>query len=161
MKNIIRDVILYILSITLFFAVYVCIFKISIITLYIFLILFCVYGICMNISWKSTRELKKYEQKLVKCGLDNKDYNKILYISLATLLSTYFCIFSVSLIPLYTYEIWFITVFPCILLNILPASSVLEEYFELTRKRLPFLLFFILIIIICCSLGIFISHLFF
>ncbi len=161
MKNIIRDVILYILSITLFFAVYVCIFKISIIALYIFLILFCVYGICMNISWKSTRELKKYEQKLVKCGLDNKDYNKILYISLATLLSTYFCIFSVSLIPLYTYEIWFITVFPCILLNILPASSVLEEYFELTRKRLPFLLFFILIIIICCSLGIFISHLFF
>ena len=161
MKNIIRDVILYILSITLFFAVYVCIFKISIIALYILLAFFCVYCICMNVSWKSIRELKKYEQKLIKCGLDNKDYNKILCLSLATLLSTYFCIFLVSLVPLYTYEIWFIAVFPCILLNVLPASSVLEEYFELTRKKLPFLLFFILIIIICCSLGIFISHLFF
>ena len=106
-------------------------------------------------------ELKKYEQKSIHFGLENKDYNKILYFSLTTLFPTYFCAFLVSLVPLYTYEVWFITVFPCIFLNILPASSGLEEYFGLTRKKLPFLLFFSLLIVICCSLGIIISHIFF
>jgi len=161
MKRIISNIILFILSITLFSCVYIGVFKVSVIAVCVLLGFFCAYGMCMGASWKSTEELKKCEQKLIHFGLDNKDYNKILFFSSTTLLPTYFCIFLVSLVPVYTYEIWFLTVFPCILLNILPASSVLEEYFGLTRKKLPFLLLFLLIVIICCSSGIILSYLFF
>ena len=149
------------MSITLFSCVYIGMFKISVIAVCVLLFFFCAYGACMGVSWKGMKELKKYEQKLIHFGLDNKDSAKILRFSLITLLPTYFCVFLVSLVPLYTYEIWFISVFPCILLNSLPASSVLEEYCRLTRKKLPFLSFFVLLVIVCCSFGIIISHLFF
>jgi len=161
MKRIISNIILFTLSITFFFCVYVGVFKVSVIAVCILLIFFCAYGMCMGASWKSMEGLKKCEQKLIHFGLDNKDYNKILCFSLTTLLPTYFCVFLVSLVPLYTYEIWFITVFPCILLNILPANSVLEEYFGLTRKKLHFLLLFLFIVTVSCSSGIILSHLFF
>ena len=91
----------------------------------IFLALFFAYGMCMGESWKSMEKLKEYEQKLIHFGLDHKDYNRILYFSLTTLLPTYFCVFLVSLVPLYTYEVWFITVFPCILLKIYLNKKVI------------------------------------
>ena len=161
MKRTISNIILFILSITLVSCVYISMFKISITAVCILLFFFCAYGACMGASWKSMEELKKYEQKLIRFGLDNKDSAKILRFSLIALLPTYFCVFLVSLVPLYTYEIWFISVFPCIFLNSLPASTVLEEYRGLTRKKLPFLAFFVLLVITCCSLGIIISHSFF
>ena len=161
MKHIIRNIILFILSITFFFCTYVYAFKISVVAICILLALFFVYGMCMGKSWKSMEKLKKYEQKLIHFGLDHKDYNRILYFSLTTLLPTYFCVFLVSSVPLYTYEVWFISVFPCIFLNILPANSVWKECFELTNKKAPFLLLFLLIVIICGGLGIIISNLFF
>jgi len=125
------------------------------------LFFFGAYGACMGVSWKSMEEIKKHEQKLIHFGLDDKDSVKILCFSLITLLPACFCIFLVSLVPLYTYDIWFITAFPCILLNFLPASTVMKEYRSLTRKKLPFLASFTLLVIACCSLGITISHLFF
>lgn len=158
MKRIISNIILFIFSVTFFSCVYVGVFKVSVIAVCILLVFFCAYGMCMGVAWKSMGKLKEYEQKLIHFGLDNKDYNKILCFSLTMLLPTCFCVFLVSLIPLYTYETWFITVFPCILLNLLPASSVYEEYFGLTRKKRPFLLLSLLIVIICCSLGIILSH---
>ena len=161
MKRIISNIILFVLSITFFSCVYVGVFKISVVAVCILLAFFFAYGMCMGASWKSMKELKKCGQKLIHFGLDNKDYKKILWFSLTTLFPTYFCVFLVSLIPLYAYEIWFVTVFPCILLNVMPASSVLEEYFVLTHKKLRFLLFFSLIVIACCSSGIIISHLLF
>ncbi len=161
MKRVISNMILFALSITLFSCVYVGAFKVSVIAVWILLLFFCAYGVCMAASWKSMEELKKYEQKRIHFGLDNKDYNKILCFSFTTLLPTFFCVFLVSLIPLYTYELWFITVFPCILLNILPASSVLEDYFGLTHKKLPFILLFLLMVVLCCCSGIMLSYLFF
>ena len=161
MKRIISNILLFILSITFFSCVYVGVFKVSVVVICILLVFFFAYGMFMGVSFKSMEELKKCEQKLIHFGLDNKDYNKILYFSLTMLLPMYFCVFLVSLVPLYTYEVWFITVFPCICLNILPASSALDEYFGLTHKKLPFLLLSLLIVIICCSSGIILSHLFF
>ena len=160
MKRFISNIVLFIFSIALVSYVYMGIFKMSGITVCILFVFFCTYGVCMGASWKSMEELKKYEQKLIHLGLDNKDCNKILCFSLTTLLPTYFCVFLLSLIPLYTYEVWFITIFPCIFLNILPANSVWEECFELTNKKAPFLLLFLLIVIICGGLGIIISNLF-
>ena len=161
MKRTISNIILFALSITLFSCVYIGMFKISVIAVCALLFFFFAYGACMGVAWKSAKELKKFEQKLIHFGLDNKDSAKILRFSLITLLPTYFCIFLVSLVPLYTYEIWFISVFPCILLNSLPASSVLEEYCGLTRKKLPFLLFFVLLVIVCCGSGILVSRMLF
>ena len=161
MKRFISNIVLFFLSITLFSYVYIGMFKMSAVAVCILFAFFCAYGVCMGASWKSMEELKKCEQKLIHFGLENKDCNKILCFSLTTLLPTYFCVFLVSLIPLYTYEVWFVTVFPCMFLNILPANSVWKEYFELTNKRAPFLLLFLLIVILCCGSGIIISNLFF
>ena len=105
-------------------------------------------------------KLKKYEQKLIYFELNKKDKLNILFYSLTTLSPLFFCVFLVSLVPLYTYEVWLITVFPCIILNCLPASSTMEEYYGLTHKKYPFVILFLLITIICCLLGIIASHLF-
>ncbi len=161
MKRIISNIILFVLSITILSCVYIGMFKISVTAVCILLCFFGAYGACMGVSWKSMGEIKKYEQKLIHFGLDDKDSVKTLLFSLITLLPTYFCVFLVSLVPIYTYEIWFLTSFPCIVLNFLPASTVLEEYRSLTRKKLPFLASFTLLVITCSGLGITISHLFF
>ncbi len=88
-----------------------------------------------------------------------KDDRRILRFSLLTLFPTYFCMILVSSVPLYTYAVWFITVFPCILLNCLPMSSVPEEYHGLTRKKTPFLACYILITAVLCLMAVLGSHL--
>lgn len=160
MKRIIGQVVLFVLSFTLFACIYIGVFKISLIAFLILLTVLALYSVCMGICEKSMQELKKYEQKLIHYGLNEKDHPKILMFSLFTLFPAYFCVVLVTLVPLYTYEVWFITVFPCILLNCLPMSSVLEEYYGLTRKKLPFLACIILITTLLCFIGIFVSNLF-
>ena len=130
-------------------------------TLGILFVIFALYAFCMGFGWKSMEKIKKLEKKAIHFGLTDKDDFKILFFSLATLSPTYFCVIIVSLVPLYTYEIWFITVFPCILLNCLPANSVLEEYCCLTHRTIPFVALFALLTVIFCGLGAMKSGLFF
>lgn len=111
----------------------------------------------MCLAEKSKYELKKYEIKLINSGLTKKDDSKVLFFSLTSLSPTYFCITLVSMIPMYTHEVWFITVFPCILLNYLPASIVLDEYYCLVHKKLPFLITLLLLTVIFCFIGITVS----
>ena len=125
MKRLISNILLFLLSVTLFCCIYIGLFKISVAVVCILLLIFALYGVCMGAGWKSMAELQKYERKAVHSGLTDEDNSKILLFSLTTLCPTYFCVILVSLVPLYTHEIWFITVFPCIFLNCLPASSVL------------------------------------
>ena len=160
-KRSIVNLLLFLLSVFFFGYIYVGLFNISVTTFCILLIILAFYGGCMSLGWKSTAEIKKFEKKAIHIGLTNKDNSKILFFSLTSLSPTYFCVVLVSLVPLYTYEIWFITVFPCILLNCLPASSVLEEYRCLTHSKIPFIVLFTLITIIFCGLGVMISGLFF
>lgn len=160
MKRLIGNILLFLLSITVFCCIYVGLFKMSMTVVVILLVIFALYGSCMGASWKSMEELKKYERKAVYFGLTRKDESKILLFSLTTLCPSYFCVVLVSLVPLYTHEIWFITVFPCILLNCLPAGSVLEEYHGLTHSKLPFVAYFLLLTIACCLLGVIGSGLF-
>ena len=157
MKRLINNILLFLLSITLFSCIYIGLFKISVAVVCILLFIFALYGICMGAGWKSMSELQKYERKAVHSGLTDKDNSKILLFSLTTLCPTYFCVILVSLVPLYTHEIWFITVFPCIILNCLPAGSVLEEYHGLTRGKLPFVGLFLLLTVACSLLGVFVS----
>ncbi len=157
MKQMIIELILFILSITFCGYIYIGIFKISAAVFLIFLIILILYGFCMSLAEKSKYELKKYEKKLINSGLSDKDDSKVLFFSLLSLLPTYFCIVLVSMIPMYTHEVWFITVFPCILLNCLPAGIVLDEYYCLVHKKLPFFATFILLTVIFCFMGITVS----
>ena len=159
MKRIIGSIALFILSVSLFSITYLRVFKISLTTICLIFIFIVSYGFFMALSGKSMEKLKAYRQKQIHFGLDQEDDSKILLLSLTTLASTYFCVVLVSLIPL-TYEAWMITVFPCILLNCLPASSVLDEYYSLTHKKLPFVMLFALLVIVCCFLSIIASHLY-
>ena len=160
MKRMIGNILHFLLSITLFICIYVGLFRMSLSVVGILLVIFALYGSCMGAGWKSMEELKKYERKAVHFGLTRQDESKILLFSLTTLCPSYFCMILVSLVPLYTHEIWFITVFPCILLNCLPASSILEEYHGLTHSKLPFVAYFMLLTIACCLLGVLLSNLF-
>ena len=99
MKHIIRNVILSILSITLFAFIYISVFKISVIAICILVLFLALYGFLMGWSWKSTEELKKYEQKQIHFELEQKDTQKILFFSLMTLSPSYLCVFLFSLIP--------------------------------------------------------------
>ena len=155
MKRIIGQIALFVLSFTLFACIYIGVFKISLIAFLILLAVLALYSVCMGIGEKSMQELKKYEQKLIHFGLNEKDHPKIF-----TLFPAYFCVMLVTAVPLYTYEVWLITVFPCILLNCLPMSSVLEEYHGLTRKKMPFVICSILITTLLCFIGIIVSNLF-
>ena len=157
MKRILTDVILFILSMIFFVCVYISVFNISFAIIAILLIFFAIYSLCMNFAWKSMKKLKKYEQKLIHFRLMPKDEFKVLLFSLTTLSPMYFCVFLVSLIPIYTYEVWFITIFPCVLLNCIPAISVLDEYYGLTHKKLPFLINYFVLTIVFCLMGVIIS----
>lgn len=154
MKRIIGNILLFVVSMSLFCCVYIGLFKVSVTTILILLAFFALYACCMGLGWKSIEELKKYEKKQVRVGLVESDYSKILLFCLTSLMPTYFCVFLVSLVPLFTYSIWFITVFPAILLNCLPVSSVLDEYYCLTHKKAPFLLIFISLTLACCLVGV-------
>ena len=158
--EIIPNIIRFALSITFFCFVCICVFKISIAVIGIAFLFLVLYACSSEIGQKSMKKLKMYEQKLIHSELSNKDQYNILFLSLTTLSPIWFCILIVSLVPLYTYEVWFITVFPAVLLNCLPASSVLDEYYLLTHKKIPFMIIFLLVTIICCILGIVASHLF-
>ena len=159
MKRIISNILLFVVSLTFFAYVFVRVFYISVLTVCILFLIFALYGFCMGLGWKSIENLKKYEQKLIHFGLTKKDDVGVLISSLTTLMPTYFCVALVSLIPIYTYEIWFMTVFPCIILNCLPASSILSEYYGLTHKRFPFLILFFVFTIVFCFVGVLVSSL--
>ena len=157
MIRIILNVILFLISITFFSYVYIYIFKVPLYVIFIILLIFVVYGFIMGLGRKSIRELKKYEQKLIHFGLNEKDEAKILLFSLTALSPTYLCVILVSSVPLYTYEAWFITAFPCIILNCIPASSILDEYYGLAGKRSPFLTLFCFAIFLCCIIGVIVA----
>lgn len=161
MKRMISNIILFVLITAFVCFIYIGMFGISIVTLCTLFIIFIMYGSCIGMALKSANELKKYEKKLISLGLAKQDYLKILYFSLITLSPTYFCLFLVSLVPLYTYEVWFISVFPCIILSCIPVSSVLEEYNGLTRKKIPLLLCFFVCTVAFCLLGVVISRMLF
>ena len=65
MKRIISNILLFTLSISVFACIYVCVFKVSVTAIWILLVIFVLYGLCMSLGWKSMEKLKKYEKKLL------------------------------------------------------------------------------------------------
>ena len=152
-KRILYQILLFLFSMCLLCWTYIKLFQMSALAVAVILLILLSYAACMGAGEKSIRQLKKYERKLIGGDLADGDNKKILLFSLSSLTPAYFCIILMSFVPLFTYEVWFITVFPCIILCILPAQSVLEEYRGLTRRKAPFLTAFAAIVAICCSIG--------
>lgn len=157
MKRMISNIVLFVFTLTVVFCVYRGLFKISAATICLLLIILALYAFCMDLSWKSMKQLQKYEKKAIHFSLDKNDGSKVLLFSLLSLSPAYFCVFLVSLLPLYINGLWLITVFPCVLANCIPASSVGEEYFELMHQKRPFFVCFLMLILAFLLIGIVVS----
>ncbi len=159
MKHILSNILLFALSLFLFIFIYVDRINIPVSLICVVGVIFFFYGLCMAWSWKSTQKIQAYEKRLIHFGLTPKDETRVLLFSLTTLTPMFFCDLIVSLIPLYTSEIWFISVFPCIFFTFITALGVLDEYYILTHRKAPFLVWFIIITIVICLIGIITSSL--
>ena len=161
MKRIIGYFLLFTVAISAFYFICIRAFKISLALIISFLLLWAIYAALFVLGWNSMARLQSYEHKAVRVSLNKKDKQKILFLSMATLSPLILCILLISIIPLFTYEVWLVTTFPYIVLTSISAMSVLETYRSLTRKRAPFILCFSSIILVCCLLGTWISGMIF
>jgi hypothetical protein len=80
-------------------------------------------------------EMKKYEAIQNARGILPEDHPKILLCALTIPLPLHFCTLLASLIPITTWEVWFITIFPCIFLTFQPIRAVADVYDLYTRKK--------------------------
>lgn len=157
MKRIITYIVLFLLSVGLLYILYIDLLKISLSTILILFVVLLFYGFCMAFGEKGIREIKKQEQKLIHFGLTSKDLSQTLRFALLALSPTYFLCFLVSLLPIRAHGLWLFTVFPCIYLSCVPATSVFEDYHALTHKKLPFVLGFFSVVTAACLGGTLIS----
>lgn len=112
--------------------------------------------LCANtiaLSERGLKQLLNYEHKAVNLGLNEKDKKRILLNSVFSLANVYFSVALASIIPLFQYEIWFVTVFPIILISIIPIKAVADEYYLFTHKRGVFWCINIFIIVFLQILG--------
>ena len=98
------------------------------------------YGGAMALGEIGMRRLKRYEYKAVRNGLTSDDHPKIFRAAVLTLFPVFFCIGLASAFPITVYEVWFITVFPCLIVSYFPIKEVFDEYYSLTRKKAGFLI---------------------
>jgi len=159
MKRFMGNLVLSTFAVALFVLVFVKVLKISLGSICFFAIILTVYGICLGSSRKSIKDLKKYEKEIIELGILPRNDKKVLLLSLVTLSPVLFYVFVVSLIPLQSSGLWFITVFPSVVCVCLCASAVVDEYQYLTNKKLPFVLWFIVLLVAVCLFGMFISAL--
>ncbi len=159
MKRLISNILVFAISLALFIFIYVDRINIPVSLICVVGVIFFFYGLCMAWSWKSTEKIQAYEKRLIHFGLTEKDESRILLFSLIILTPMFFCDLLVSLIPLYTSALWFISVFPCIFFTFIIALGVLDEYYILTHKKAPFLVWFFVLTVAICLIGIIISSL--
>jgi len=153
----IKNILLGIVMISVFSYFYIKMFKASVTIVAVILIIIFLYAVCMGVCEESMKQLKKYEMIKMHREFLKKDYHKVLFFSLTTLSPTFFCVLLMASIPLFVYEVWFLTCFPCLVITTLPMNSVLEEYCVLTQKKLPFIVLFAAVIILLMSVGIAVS----
>ena len=138
MKRLIYNILLFIGILLILFFAYRNIFDghaLPIILSVAFLIL---YGGAMWLGEIGMRRLKKYEYKAVRAELIPEDSPKIFGASLLSLCPIFFCICLASVFPIMVYEVWFITVFPCLIVSYFPIKEVFDVYRSLTREKVRF-----------------------
>ena len=99
---------------------------------------FALYGGAMWLGEIGMRRLKKYVYKAVRAELIPEDSPKIFSAALLSLFPIFFCVCLVSTFPITVYEVWFITVFPCLIVSYFPIKEVFDVYRSLTREKARF-----------------------
>lgn len=89
-------------------------------------VLLTLYALASGISTWGMSEIKKYEQIQNARGILPEDHPKILFRALIIPLPLHFCTLLASLIPITTWEVWFITIFPCIFMTFQPIRAVAD-----------------------------------
>ena len=144
------------LSFAVAFIVSLCIylnfFKMSFKTILAFIILSSFLYFCVGAVGKSRKKLKEYEERLTHSTFDKKDYKSVLWNFITLLSPAYLAAFLVSFIPLYSYEVWFAVVFPCVILNCVAFFHTLDEYYWIPFKK-TLILAFVIINVLVYILG--------
>jgi hypothetical protein len=149
MKNFIIKISMFALICGIVLFVYRSLFKIPIVFILVAAITLTLYGCAMGFSQFGMRKLMKYEKMYVYTNIPKKEYYKIILCCELSLLPIYFCVILASLIPIFTYEVWFITLFPCLFVSLIPAKEVYEAQYPLTHYKISFwiiqaIIFFVL-----------------
>lgn len=138
MKRWIYNILLFVgVFIVLLFA-YRNIFEGDILPVILTLVFFALYGAVMGLGEVGTHRLKKYEYKAVRSAIEISDHPKIFGAALLSLLPIFFCIGLASAFPIMVYEVWFITVLPCLIVSYFPIKEICDVYRSLTRRRVAF-----------------------
>ena len=116
-----------------------------------FVIAMCLlYGVTVAFSDWGIRSFQKMRKKIYHGGeLTVGEKKKLFGYSLAVLCPMYYCILIVSAIPLFSYEVWYVTIFPILVITGMPFSAVLDEFSAITGKKACFILVNIGITVIC------------
>ena len=104
-------------------------YSIGSVTIIIILIIFiAAYGVLFGISQRSSLKLARIIDS------DNRTMRKLILLSIGSMLPMYFCYAIVSFIPMFQYEVWFITVLPLIIILCVPLYAMADE---LKRTHMP------------------------
>ncbi len=153
MKKVILNIITFIICLALAIWFYLPIFQNNTIIAVAIMSLILIYGAAMSVSGYGMWKIKYYEIKAVHKGLSEKERKNILFYSVLTLCPTYYCLVLSSIFPMIGYEIWFLTVFPCLIIISLPIKTVAEEYYHFTHKKWLFLTVNLIIIVLVQIVG--------
>ncbi|MBE6694458.1 MAG: hypothetical protein E7589_06820 [Ruminococcaceae bacterium] len=138
MKKFISNALLLVLLVSVILYIYCGWLKIQYTTVAFVVVFLILYMLAMVVGAFGVSRLEGYIKKLVHDEITNSDSKKPLLFSVLAMFPAYFCIALVSLIPITSYEIWLITVFPCIAIISIPASSVYGEYSLVASKKAVF-----------------------
>ncbi len=151
MKNIIIKISMFAVICGIVLFVYRSLFNIPIVFILVVAATLILYGCAMGFSQFGMRKLIKYEKMYVYTNIPKKEYPKIMLCCVLAFLPIYFCIMLASLIPIFTYEVWFITIFPCLFISFIPAKEVYEAQYPLTHYKTSFWIIQVAIIIVLSS----------
>ena len=152
MKNYIIKISMFAVVCGIVLFVYRSLFNIPIVFILVAAVALLLYGCAMGFSQFGMRKLIKYEKMYVYTNIPKKEYSKIMLCCVLALLPIYFCIMLASLIPIFTYEVWIITLFPCLFISLIPAKEVYEAQYPLTHFKIRFWIIQATIIIILSSM---------
>ena len=149
MKRIIYNILLCLFALGLFAYTFIDIFGSSSTVIVIILVFLMLYMFCMWLNTESRKQLKKFYIKHKTTELTEEDCRKILFFAIATHSPIFLIVLLVSFIPMF----WMILLIPFSLLISITAKFVFDDYYYLTRKRLPFILALVSVFAVCMLTG--------
>ncbi len=97
-------------------------------TFILFVVVF-LYGVCMLLNYIGMRKILKHEKE------GSLTFKKTFGLTFAVLSPIYWCWIILSVVPISTYEVWFITGFPISIISFLPLKEVANYW---GRKQIAF-----------------------